>query len=232
MKHPFKEHLIRLAQLHAQDEYPKESCGFITKDDYIALDNIAEDPINDFRIRTEDYLKYRKEIKAIMHSHADYPHLSKQDMLSQIQSRLPWGVTLLNHKAVVETVFWGDDIIYPLLGRQFVHGCWDCWALVRDYWRHQGYNIMDFPRDNLWWEKEKSMLENGAQEAGFDFIDESELQVGDVIFMKVLADVTNHSAIYLGNGLMIHHLYNRLSRKEPIGRWSKFITGYLRYRYA
>jgi len=231
MKTYFEKNIVQQAQFHAQELYPKESCGFIMKDRYQPVDNIADDQVTDFRIRTEDFLKYRKEIKAIVHSHADYPHLSKADMLSQIRSGYPWGVTLLKHNTILDTYFWGDDLpVQDLIGRPFVHGIYDCWALVRDYWRLEGYDIIDFPRDNLWWETEPSMLKDGCKKAGFDYVDESELQIGDVIFMKVLANVTNHSGIYIGDGLMIHHLYNRLSRKEPFGRWSKHITGFLRYK--
>ncbi len=233
MKTYFDRKILLEAQQHAQIEYPKEACGFIMKDYYHAVQNRAEDPVKDFRISPEDFLPHRNEIQAIVHSHADYPHLSKQDMLSQAASGYPWGVTLLKNQAVLGTYFWGDDLpIQDFIGRTFVHGIYDCWALVRDYWRNEGHDIIDFPRENLWWEKDPSMLEDGCQEAGFEFIDISQLQVGDVIFMKVLADVTNHSAIYLGEGLMMHHLYNRLSRREPMIRWSKHITGYLRYKNA
>jgi len=233
MKTYFDEKIVRDAQHHAQIEYPKEACGFIMDDYYHAVINRAEDPVKDFQISPEDFIKNRKGIKAIVHSHADYPHLSKADMQSQRRSGFPWGVTMLQNNTIIDTYFWGDDLpVQDLIGRPFVHGIYDCYGLVRDYWRDKGHDIMDFPRDNLWWEKEPSMLEDGCQEAGFDFIDESQVKIGDVIFMKVVSNVTNHSAIYLGNGLMMHHLYNRLSRTEPIGRWSKFITGYLRYKNA
>ena len=233
MKSFFDRNLVIEAQSHAQSEYPKESCGFIMENCYKAVENIAEDPINDFRIHPKVFLSNIKGIKAIVHSHADYPHISKQDMISQKRTAIPWGVTLLQNGAVIDTYFWGDSLpIQDFIGRPFVHGIYDCYALVRDYWRNEGHDIMDFPRDNLWWEQDPSMLEDGCQEAGFEFIDVSQLQIGDVIFMKVLADVTNHSAIYLGDGLMMHHLYNRLSRREPMGRWSKHITRYLRYKNA
>ena len=76
------------------------------------------------------------------------------------------------------------------------------------------------------------MLEDGVHEAGFDYIDERELKEGDVVFMKIKADVVNHSAIYLGKSWIVHHLYGRLSNKEPINKWRSFITGYLRYKNA
>jgi len=233
MKTYFDRKIILDVQKHAQIEHPKEACGFIMDDYYHPIQNRAEDPINDFKISPEDFIKYRKEIRAIVHSHVDYPHLSKADMISQKKSGIPWGVTLLNKTAVIDTYFWGDDLeIQEFIGRPFVHGLYDCYALVRDYHRSIGHDVPDFPRSNLWWHDEPSMLEDNCDEAGFYYIQESEVDVGDVITMKVLADVTNHQAIYLGDGLMMHHLYNRLSRREPVHRWSKHITGFMRYKSA
>ena len=163
---------------------------------------------------------------------ADYPHLSKVDMDGQIGSALPWGIILLKNGGIEHTAFWGDGIIYDLIGRPFIHGLFDCYSLVRDYWRHKGFDIKEFPRENFWWEKDPSMLERGSESAGFHYIDSSEVQEGDVVFMKIMSNVTNHSGIVLNKGIVLHHLYNRLSRREPLNRWRKFITKYLRYENA
>lgn len=233
MKTYFDKELIRKAEFHAKSKYPEEACGFITDDDFIPIDNVAVNKVQNFVIDKFDYIKYNGKVKAIVHSHADYPHLSKADMIGQIKSALPWGLVLLNKGKVEHTVFWGNQLEpQDLIGRPFIHGIYDCYAIVRDYWRLKGHDIIDFPRDNLWWETEPSMLEDGCQEAGFDFINESQLKIGDVVFMKVMAPVVNHSAIYIGDGLVLHHLYNKLSRKEPLIRWRDSISGYLRYKNA
>jgi len=233
MKEYFDRHIVMQAELYAKEKYPEEMCGFILEDRFQPLTNIAVNKVNNFRVSENDYLQYRNEIKAVVHSHADYPHIGKTDMEGQIRSEVPWGVILLKCGAVEHIAFWGDKLpVQDLIGRPFIHGIYDCYALVRDYWRHKGFDVVDFPRENLWWEKEPSMLEDLCVEAGFDFIDETELRIGDVIFAKVLAPVANHSGIYIGDGLMLHHLYNKLSRREPLHRWKKHVTGYLRYRYA
>lgn len=230
MKMYFDFNLVSKAQEHAKRVYPKESCGFLLRDRYLPMENWAEDTVNGFKIKQMEFIKHKENIMAVMHSHADYPHLSKADMLQQIETGVPWGITFIDNGALTDTYFWGDQLeIQDLIGRPFVHGMYDCYAIVRDYWRLEGYNIMEFPRENLWWQKDPSMLENGCQEAGFYFIDESDLQIGDVVFMKVMAPVVNHSGIYIGDGLILHHLYNRLSRREPLNRWRKYVSGYLRY---
>ena len=233
MKHPFPDELIKQAVLHAQKVYPEECCGFLMKDKYQRLDNLASDRIQNFKINQKEFLKNRNDIQAIIHSHADYPHASKGDMESQIRSAIPWGIIFLKNGGLEHIAFFGDQIPpYELIGRPFLHGIFVCYSLVRDYYRTKDITIPIFERENLWWEKYPSMLEDGMGEAGFSFIDVSELEVGDVIFMKIMADVVNHSAVYIGNGLILHHLYNRLSRREPLNRWRKYVSGYLRYKHA
>jgi len=38
-----------------------------------------------------------------------------------------------------------------------------------------------------------------------------------VIVMQVRAPVPNHAGVYIGDGLMLHHLYNRLSSRDVYG---------------
>jgi proteasome lid subunit RPN8/RPN11 len=230
LKHPFPQKLIDKAVDHCKSVYPEEGCGFILEDAFVPCENVAVDKVKNFKIDLKEFTKYNEDIKAIIHSHADYPHISKHDMISQKNIEIPFGVVFLKNGALDKVAFFGDQIQpYELLERPFIHGIFDCYALMRDYHRLEGHLIKDYPRENLWWETEPSMLEDLCNDAGYDFIDESQVKKGDIIFMKILADVTNHSAVYIGDGLLIHHLYGRLSRREPVVRWKKYITGYLRY---
>lgn len=45
----------------------------------------------------------------------------------------------------------------------------------------------------------------------------ADIRVGDVIVMQVRAPVPNHAGVYIGDGLMLHHLYNRLSSRDVYG---------------
>jgi proteasome lid subunit RPN8/RPN11 len=230
MKHPFPDKLINEAIIYCKTKYPEEACGFILENEFIPVENIAEDKEKTFMVNPKTYREYDEVIQAIVHSHANYPHVSKLDMIQQIESGVPWGLIALKNGAVDKVVFWGDQLEpYPLISREFVHGVHDCYGLMRDWHRLNGKIIPDYPRENLWWETQPSMLEDLCNDAGFYHIDGPNLEVGDIIFMKVLAGVTNHSAVYIGDGLMIHHLYGRLSRREPVVRWRRYITGYLRF---
>jgi len=229
-KHPFEQVLINEAIVHAQQEYPKEAVGFFVNDTYVPLENIAEDPIKNFRVNPEMFIAYYGSIQAVIHSHGDYGHVSKEDMEGQIRSAIPWGVICLKNGAVDKIAFWGDQIDpYPLIGRVFLHGLWDCYGLLRDYFRFKGITLNQYPRDNRWWEHSPSMLEDNVLDAGFTQVDEKHLRKGDVVFMQIGAPVVNHCGVYLGGSLIIHHLYNKLSRREPISNWRNSVSGYYRY---
>ena len=49
--------------------------------------------------------------------------------------------------------------------------------------------------------------------------------------MQLGADVPNHAAIYIGNGLVLHHPRDRLSCKDVYGGiWQKHTVMHLRHR--
>lgn len=45
------------------------------------------------------------------------------------------------------------------------------------------------------------------------------MQPGDMIMMRVQAPVTNHAAIYLGDNIMVHHMFGNLSARVPYGKY-------------
>lgn len=69
--------------------------------------------------------------------------------------------------------------------------------------------------------------------AGFgvaNLTDRTDLKVGDVLLMQVASPVPNHAAVYLGDGLILHHLQGRLSSRDVYGGyWQKVTTHALRH---
>ena len=194
------------------------------------MKNIAEDKSDNFEIDIKEFIKYESIIKCIIHSHNNYGHLSRNDMILQEKSRKPYGMINLINKSLDKVVFWGDQLPpQDLIGRSFTHGCYDCYGLVRDYYKMKGITLPSYPRENFWWKKDPSMLIDNFQDAGFKRIKDNEVREGDVYMMKLDAPVVNHSGIWLKNGMILHHLYKNLSGKDSIGRWQQFLEGFYRY---
>jgi cell wall-associated NlpC family hydrolase len=128
-------------------------------------------------------------------------------------------------------LWWGPDVpVAPLLERPFVIGLADCWALARDWYRtEQGLTLPDFPRPDSadWWEDGRSTILEHMTQAGFVRCDDPAPDgiglPGDGFIMQIGAGVANHVGVYLGGGIMLHHLRDRLSRREPVHRWRSHI---------
>src|SRR5690606_31664033 len=96
----------------------------------------------------------------------------------------------------------------------------------------KGIDLLQFPRDQEWWndpEGPELLSPDNFKKAGFVEIEYTDLEVGDVILAAIRSTKVNHCGIYIGRGLVLHHLYGRLSKREPLGPWTKFCRYYLRY---
>jgi proteasome lid subunit RPN8/RPN11 len=232
----FGANVIEKAKQHASNQYPKESCGLVVDDEYFACGNVAYDPNADFIIDPKDYLSVKlgnKTIQAVIHSHTNgEDHPSKPDMEKQLQMQIPWGIILAYKDGGVADPFWfGDQVpIPPYVGRPFRHGVTDCYALVRDwFWQEYDIRLPSYSRGDQWWKKGEDMFTQLFMDAGFAEIHRPQL-AGDILIGKLLGKVPNHCAVYLGNGLILHHLSNRLSNREPADRWMRFITMTVRHK--
>lgn len=225
------EHLYPDIKAHAAEEYPSEACGVIVSNAYVRCVNTHPEPEKAFRL--EDKWLLALGIQAIVHSHPDGPDWpSEQDMKQQMSTALPWAIVLVE-KGFARDPFWfGDQVpVAPLIGRTFRHGVHDCYAGVRDYFRlSRDVVLPDLPRECDWWYKGGNILNENFEKFGFRRIDSGEMQEGDCVMASILCPgITNHSGVYVGNGLVFHHMYNRLSREEPLGPWMKYVTHFLRY---
>ena len=123
-----------------------------------------------------------------------------------------------------------------LVGRAFQHGVTDCYALIRDYYRSvKGVTLPVFPRSWLWWKEGGDLYRDGFEKAGFYRVDDPE--PGDVFLAQIGSPVPNHGGVYLGNNQILHHISSRngydparISRRDTLLRWKKYITHWVRYR--
>jgi proteasome lid subunit RPN8/RPN11 len=229
------EKLIEAMKRHAEEVYPEEACGIITdKKRYVKIQNIAENPKEDFQMPGDVMAKYT--VAAIFHSHPDASDApSENDMAVQIATDVPWALCSVRDGVASEPYLWGGDIAVPLTGREFRHGPsgtdnkGDCYALVRDWYRQErGIELPEYPRSDGWWEKGGDMYAELFKDAGFEETSD-EPKPGDIAFMAIGATVENHAAVYVGDGMILHHLHGRFSRTEPAGRWRKMIRRWVRY---
>ena len=229
----FTSDAVLAMKTHALAEYPRESCGIVVDGVYFPLPNRAADPERNFRIDDADYIEHADRIEAIVHSHPDGPlHPSAADMRGQIASAVPWAILAADGERCSEPLIWGDGAPVPeLIGREFVHGVTDCYALVRDYYRTIiGIVLPEFPRDDEWWVKGQNLYLDHFGEAGFSVVPLDDARVGDVVLMTVLSPVPNHAGVIFEPGTLLHHLPRRLSRREPLGLWHRQIVHILRHK--
>tara|TARA_R100000231_G_scaffold64602_3_gene52214 strand:- start:8624 stop:9331 length:708 start_codon:yes stop_codon:yes gene_type:complete len=223
---------------HAKDQDPKESCGLLLnirgKEKYFPCRNLAMTSHQCFILDPEDYVKGSNlgEIVGIIHSHPITPPTPSQaDRISCEHSNLPWYI--VNPK----TEKWAD--LHPegykpeLCGRPWVWGVTDCWSLVRDWYKKEkNIDLIDYERSMTPQQfLENPLFEKYAKDTGFRELENDEPpKVGDVLLMSIMHPTLNHVAIFLGD-MVLHHLADRLSCKEPYSEWLLKCTG-KRYRYA
>jgi cell wall-associated NlpC family hydrolase len=236
-----------LAQIadHAKQQFPKESCGAITPDGYLPLENRHTDPMRAFDcIDACNELMASKTLLAVVHSHPNGPFgPSAADMRQQQAMDVPWGLVATDGERASRPFFWGDSIDPPALQRrEFRHGPsgtdgkGDCYALIRDWYRlEREIRLPEFPRDDAWWaggEEGDNLYLTGFAKAGFRDLGRADglkdPRPGDVFLARVRSRVPNHGGVYVGEGQVLHHLANTLSIQKPIGEWVRLVTHWLR----
>lgn len=223
---------VQVWSAHVIDCYPQEACALVVDGKVLTVTNTHTDPCNHFRIDPVELVRH-KDYQAVLHSHMtstgreDPRTPSHHDQVSQITSGKTWGISSTDGNRVSPVLWWGDAVpIEPLEGRQYVHGVHDCWGLVRDYYRLQGKQVGNHPRDSDWWDHGQSLITHQTLEAeGFHPIQISDLDIGDLLTYKINSPVTNHFAVYTNPNEILHQLSFRLSGYDSFSKWRKFLTG-------
>jgi proteasome lid subunit RPN8/RPN11 len=242
----FSRDIILKAKEHALQTCAIESCGYVAHGEYFPCVNIHETPDKCFKFDASviNPLIISGELQAIIHSHVCRDLVfktapSEADMKGQLATGVPWGVIDTDGKVAKDPYWWGDFILNePILEREFHAGIEDCYTLIRKwYWQHRGIKLIEFPRDEKWWDSEKNLYVEGFEKAGFYRINRAELKDGDVVLGKARSTKINHGGIYLDNKvdgrcLILHHLPNRLSRREAAMPWLHRAEIFLRYKDA
>lgn len=205
---------------------PRESCGLVVragkKARYLPCQNLADQnpspSTDDFAIGKADWQAARAsgEIVMVVHSHFRCgPQPSPADVSGCETSGLPW---LIVTPSGAHHYFEPCGAVVPLLGRPYVYGVHDCATLVRD-WLAINHNIRIeiMPSEDGWWLTGANLLVEHVQAQGFRRVALDSLQLGDVLFIQAEGPCPHHCAIWLGNGHILHHLRDRVSREDVYG---------------
>lgn len=229
------ETLTSIAE-HAAREAPRECCGLIIvrkgKEVYWPCRNLATKAAR-FHMHHEDSSAAEDagDVLAIVHSHVhEDPAPSQSDLVACEESGLPW--VIMSFPTLTHHIFAPTGYVAPLVGRVFSYGVLDCYSLCRDYYlRECGIVLPPVEHREDWWLEGQDLYREHFTAQGFVQIEERELRKHDAILMQVSKTTTNHAAIYLGDGLILHHPMNRLSGREVYGGfWQKISTLFLRHK--
>ena len=160
--------ILDAVRQHAAACAPRECCGLASvvrgKLRYRPCKNLYAGEGDIFQIAPEDFaaVEDEGEIVAIVHSHVnESPVPSMADKVGIEANGVPW--LIVNHPVGHWTITEPSGYVAPLVGRPFVHGVLDCFALVRDYYKTLGVEYENTPRDDHWWEKGQNLyLDNYA----------------------------------------------------------------------
>ena len=225
--------------------FPNEGVGFVLTDgSFVALKNVAAEPLEHFQVDDADYEKYEDTLAAIVHSHPHNkpvgsikPHDPRTPSHSDIQCHLdtgvPMGIVDCDAENINSFIWLGESHLHDVIGRDFIHGYFDCFSTCRD-WYIQKYNltIPNFARGVGWWNGENAanLYMDNFERAGFYVIDEEEVKPGDAVLLRVASRVVNHAGVVTNDGHMVHHLFNRLSCEERYELYRKGIVCFLRHK--
>lgn len=245
----FEEQLDALTgamRAHAEACYPAEACGFVIgvgkKAHFMPARNVAESSTNQFVIDHLDYARAEDsgEILAIWHSHPNTSNEpSDADRAGCNMTELPWMISSLyqgeggfTHEEPRLLLPDGSRVEY--VGRPYIFGTFDCYSLLTDFYEREfAIKLRRFPelRISHWWDKGYDILGDNWASQGFELVTDGQFNHGDLLLIAMDAKVANHVAIYVTGDIILHHLVNRLSRRETFGPyWYSRVKLHLRHR--
>lgn len=220
---------------HAIQAKPQEACGLVvgkgSKQRLVRAKNLSHEPTKSFDLDPEAWLEVEDDetVIGIYHSHPQgNAQPSMTDRVGCEASGVPWHiVTLEGHYTCMQP----NGFVAPYLQRPYVHGVHDCYSIIRDWYKREWQlDLPNFERAYEWWDKGENLYVKHFASCDFKVIQSQEPQIGDAFFIQIASPVPNHAAIYIGDGMILHHVQGRLSTKDPYGgAWVKHTTHHLRH---
>lgn len=128
-----------------------------------------------------------------------------------------------------------------LIGLQFEHGVRDCYTMLQKMFEdNTPIRLAPYARPDDWWISGMDLYSQNYRNEGFERIEEklrADYNPLDVFLISIPdsrnmdVSVANHCAIYLGNGMMIHHRLGKLSEVRPYRHAMKdYTTAIIRHK--
>ncbi|QAV01886.1 C40 family peptidase [Escherichia coli] len=181
----------------------------------------------DRRLQVQSDLPWWLVCRGTIHKHSHpggLPWLSEADRRLQVQSDLPWWL-------VCRGTIHKFRCVPHLTGRRFEHGVTDCYTLFRDAYHLAGIEMPDFHREDDWWRHGQNLYLDNLEATGLYQVALSAAQPGDVLLCCFGSSVPNHAAIYCGDGELLHHIPEQLSKRERYtDKWQRRTHSLWRHR--
>ena len=116
-----------------------------------------------------------------------------------------------------------------------MHNVYDCLTCVLDYLKiNFGITCESVPRPMEWDALSKNLIVDNVETCGFEFLPsttkQSDLRHGDAILFKIQANYVNHCGVVTEDGMFMHQLQGRFTKKDHVAKWSKQIAMYVRHK--
>lgn len=237
--------MTRAMQEAAQAAYPNEACALIVgvgkKARFIPCTNISSEPRTSFRIAPKEWARAADlgEVVAIWHSHVEVNNKpSDADRAGCEATQVPWLISSIykqgekfHHSA--PNTFEPSGFLMPYLERPYVFGTFDCYSLVVDYYQREYGIHLEHGQDKRierWWHQGIDFIGDHYAANGFKVVSDDSWEEGDVLAFAINSPIPNHVAIYVTGDIILHHMVNRLSRRETCGAyWRTHMTHHLRH---
>lgn len=218
--------------------YPNEMCGFLTKEDFIPCQNIAEDPENSFKIAPEVTAKWLSQAIAVVHSHTkavskvtlfDLRTPSHADYKGQKLTGVPWLIVGCEGVTVSDPVQIPRVPSREYVGRSFQWFLNDCYNLVQDWYLFElGIELPDaiIPENYTSVRTINGIFDEHIENFGFREVSYSELQDNDLVLIDFGGSEGNHLGVF-SQGWVYHQ--DLVSVKVPYSNFIGRIRKVLRY---
>lgn len=237
--------ILNVIKEEAALRYPNEACGVIVKDGKkaraIPCRNVSKEPRTRFLIDPEQHSQIadKAEILSIWHTHVNcYPRPSDIDKAGCELHGIPWHIVSI-YKTDAGFEFSEPTTIEPCgyeapyLERPYVYGIYDCYSLVRDFYKREfGIVLGDYGRVEEFWKKGYNAFMDNYEKEGFVVVPfDAGAQRGDLMIIQIDGDIPNHIVIYEGDEVILHHCEGRLSTRHIYGGfWAKHTIAHIRHK--